>query len=190
VSRGLLLVGHGSHLNADSSAPVRQHAAAIRRLGLFDEVSVGFWKEEPSLSRALDPFESNEITVVPVFISAGYFTNEVIPREMGLTGELTEIRGKTVRYTPPIGSRPALANVIIQRAREAGAQPGDTLAVLGHGTPATPTPNATSTPRRRTSARSAPSARSSPSSSTSSPTCATSLRSPMPRTSSSSPLRR
>jgi sirohydrochlorin cobaltochelatase len=138
VSRGLLLVGHGSHLNADSSAPVRQHAAAIRALGLFDEVRTGFWKEEPNLSRALDPFQSDDITVVPVFISAGYFTNEVIPREMALMGECTEIRGKPVRYTPPIGSHPALAKVILQRAREAGGQPGDTLAVLGHGTPRNP----------------------------------------------------
>ncbi|MEX1102823.1 MAG: CbiX/SirB N-terminal domain-containing protein, partial [Dehalococcoidia bacterium] len=115
MSRGLLLVGHGSHLNAESSAPVRQHAAAIRKLGLFDEVRMGFWKEEPNLSRALDPFQSSDITVVPVFISAGYFTNEVIPREMGLTGAVTELRGKTVRYTPPIGSHPALAKVIPQR---------------------------------------------------------------------------
>ncbi len=135
MSRGLLLVGHGSHLNADSSAPVRQHAAAIRKRGLFDEVRLGFWKEEPGLSRALDPFVATEITVVPVFISSGYFTSEVIPREMALTGEVTELRGMRVRYTPPVGSHPSLAEVITRRALEAGGEPGDALAVLGHGTP-------------------------------------------------------
>lgn len=138
MSRGLLLIGHGSHLNADSSAPVHQHAAAIRKLGLFDEVRVAFWKEEPSLSRALDAFQSADVTVVPVFISAGYFTNEVIPREMGFSGERSWLRGRRLRYTPPIGSHPALANVIIQRAIEAGGQPGDAVAVLGHGTPRNP----------------------------------------------------
>jgi len=138
VSRGLLLVGHGSHLNPDSSAPVRRHAAAIKRLELFDEVRVGFWKEEPNLSRALDPFQSKDVTVVPVFVSAGYFTNEVIPREMGLSGPVSDVRGTGVRYTPPIGSHPALARVIVQRALEAGGRPGDALAVLGHGTPRNP----------------------------------------------------
>lgn len=130
----LLLVGHGSHLNADSSAPVYTHAKAIRERGLFDEVRTAFWKEEPSLSRALDGCDSNDVTVVPVFMSAGYFTNEVIPREMGLSGRVTCLRGRRVRYTDPVGSHPALAKAIVQRALEAGATPDQALAVLGHGT--------------------------------------------------------
>ncbi|MEP6870523.1 MAG: CbiX/SirB N-terminal domain-containing protein [Anaerolineaceae bacterium] len=134
MSGALLLVGHGSHLNAESSAPVYAHARAIRQRGLFDEVLTAFWKEEPSLSRALDGCVSAEVTAVPVFMSAGYFTNEVIPREMGLSGRVTCLGGKRVRYTPPVGSHPDLAKVIIQRAVEAGAEPGDALAVLGHGT--------------------------------------------------------
>ena len=71
---------------------------------------------------------------MPVFISAGYFTNEVIPREMALNGRLTDVRGRCVRYTAPVGGHPSLAKVIAQRAVEAGARPCDALAVLGHGT--------------------------------------------------------
>jgi sirohydrochlorin cobaltochelatase len=138
MSRGLLLVGHGSHLNGNSSTPVFAHADAIRAIGHFDEVRAGFWKEEPPLSRALDGFDSGDVTVVPVFISAGYFTNEVIPREMGLSGRVTSIAGRRVRYTDPIGGHPALAKVIVQRAREAGADGSEALAVLGHGTPRNP----------------------------------------------------
>ncbi len=138
MSRGLLLAGHGSHLNPNSSAPAFAHADHLRALGCFDEVRVGFWKEEPSLSRALDGFESSDVTVVPLFISAGYFTNEVIPREMGLAGRVSTIEGRTVRYTAPIGGHRALAKVIVQRAREAGADGSEALAVLGHGTPRNP----------------------------------------------------
>lgn len=134
MSRALLLVGHGSHLNADSSAPVYAHARTIRDRGVFDHVLTAFWKEEPSLSRALDGCDSDDVTVVPVFVSAGYFTNEVIPREMGLSGQVSRVDGKNVRYTAPAGSHPALAHAIVQRAREAGATPGDALALLGHGT--------------------------------------------------------
>lgn len=138
MSRALLLVGHGSHLNANSSAPVYQHARRIRASNRFDEVRVAFWKEEPPLSRALDGCHADDITVVPVFISSGYFTGEVIPREMGLSACLSAIRGKKVRYTGPIGAHPALARVVVQRAYEAGAKARDGLAVLGHGTPRNP----------------------------------------------------
>ena len=128
-------MGHGSHLNADSSAPVYAHADAMRARGGFAEVRVGFWKEEPSLSRALDAFDSEDVTVVPVFISEGYFTNEVIPREMRLSGAMNCVDGRRVRYTKPIGGHPSLARVIVQRAMEAGAKGTEALAVLGHGTP-------------------------------------------------------
>lgn len=138
MSRGIMLVGHGSHLNANSSAPIHQHAATLRASGLSDEVRVAFWKEEPSLSRGLDGFESEDVTVVPVFMSTGYFTEQVIPREIGITGQVTRIHGKTVRYTAPIGAHPSLARVIVQRANEAGAERSDALAVLGHGTPRNP----------------------------------------------------
>ncbi|MEO8540471.1 MAG: CbiX/SirB N-terminal domain-containing protein [bacterium] len=130
----LVLVGHGSHLNANSSAPVLAHAAALRRSGEFDEVRTGFWKEEPSLSRVLDGCEDRDVVVVPVFISHGYFTNTVIPREMRLTGPTTARGPQTIRYTAPIGDDPSLADVIVERAREAGATAADAVAILGHGT--------------------------------------------------------
>ncbi|MGI8925543.1 MAG: CbiX/SirB N-terminal domain-containing protein [Tepidiformaceae bacterium] len=138
MSSALLLVGHGSHLNPHSSAPIYQHARRLRESGEFAEVRTAFWKEEPSLSRALDGCIAGDVTVVPVFISSGYFTNEVIPREMGLSGCVSAIRGKRVRYTAPIGAHPALADVIVQRARDIGATSADALAVLGHGTPRNP----------------------------------------------------
>lgn len=136
--RALVLVGHGSHLNGNSSAPVHRHAAALRARGLFDDVHVAFWKEEPSLARVFDEITAEDVTVVPVFISAGYFTREVIPREMRLDGPLTRRDGQVIRYTEPIGAHPSLARVVLQRAAEAGATPGDALAVLGHGTPRNP----------------------------------------------------
>lgn len=130
----LVLLGHGSHLNANSSAPVYAHAAALRRSGVFEEVRSGFWKEEPSLSRVLDGCAAAEIVAVPVFISNGYFTRTVIPREMRLDGPVTVRAGQRITYTGPAGADPAMADVIIERATEAGATEADAIAVLGHGT--------------------------------------------------------
>lgn len=136
--RTLVLVGHGSHYNRQSSGPVFQHAARMRHRGLFDEVRVGFWKEEPSLARCLDGLESGVATVVPLFMASGYFTEQVIPREMGLGGAQTQRGALSIRYTGPIGAHPGIADLIRERAREAGADAATAVAVLGHGTPRNP----------------------------------------------------
>lgn len=134
MTRALILVGHGSHLNANSSEPMWRHAETVRASGRFDDVRVGLWKEEPSLSRVLDGCDADDVTVVPMFISTGYFTKTVVPREMALNGAMTRRGGQSIRYTAPVGVHESLADVIVERAREAGAGPQDAVAVLGHGT--------------------------------------------------------
>ena len=65
---------------------------AIRERGIFRDVGCCFWKEEPSLRDALlffDEPDIREVYVVPNFISEGYFTQTVIPRELELDGRLT-----------------------------------------------------------------------------------------------------
>jgi Uncharacterized conserved protein len=133
----LVIVGHGSTRNSDSSAPTREHARTIRARGLFREVHACFWKEEPSLRDILDQIESEEVYVVPNFISEGYFTRTVIPREMGLTGPVTRRGSRTVNYCAPVGSHPGMTDLLLRRARETApeAPPSQTsLFIVGHGT--------------------------------------------------------
>jgi sirohydrochlorin cobaltochelatase len=85
----LLIVAHGSTVNPDSSAPTLAHGAEIRRRKAFSEVGCAFWKEEPSFRDALflfDPESIREVYVVPNFISEGYFTQTVVPRELEISG--------------------------------------------------------------------------------------------------------
>jgi sirohydrochlorin cobaltochelatase len=137
----LLLLGHGSTLNADSSTPTYQHAEEIRRRGLFAEVHVGFWKEEPNFRQALRQTACRTVYVVPNFISSGYFTEQVIPRELGLTGPKSEVEGRTVYYCQAVGLSPAMTEVLLQRARDVVAATAETcdpkqtcLFICGHGT--------------------------------------------------------
>lgn len=143
--RSLVLIGHGSHLNGESAGAVYRYAELLRERGLYDEVVEGYWKEEPSLRQVLRTVRSTDVTVIPMFISEGYFTETVIPRELGLghqgpvppEGVARVLGGKTVRYTLPYGVHPAMSDVILARAREAlpDLNPADTaLIVLGHGT--------------------------------------------------------
>ena len=136
--KALVIVGHGSHLNEDSSLPVYEHAERIRRTGEFDEVVECFWKEEPSMRHVLDIVESEEVYVVPAFISEGYFTQQVVPRELGLEGAVTKKGYKTVRYAGPLGTFEGMPDVILERVkdlmrgREVSGRTA--LVLLGHGT--------------------------------------------------------
>lgn len=139
----LLLLGHGSTLNADSSAPTYQHAEEIARRNIFAEVHVAFWKEEPNFRQALRQTARRQVYVVPNFISSGYFTEQVIPRELGLDGAVTHRDGQDIFYCDPVGLHPAMTEALLQRAaqvvahsEEALAEPAKTacLFICGHGT--------------------------------------------------------
>src|SRR6188768_1076263 len=133
----LILVGHGSTLNPDSSAPTHRHADAIRRMGVFGEVVCAFWKEEPSMREVYYMLRSQVIYIVPVFISEGYFCQEVLPRELRLEGPVTHRDGRTFLYCDPVGVHPGMTKLLLKRADEVA--PGvprerTSLVIVGHGT--------------------------------------------------------
>ena len=137
----LLIVGHGSTVNPDSSRPSLAHAAEIRRRGIFADVACCFWKEEPSMRDALLLFQDaaiKEVYVVPNFISEGYFTQTVIPRELELTGRVTErINAQIWKYCDPVGNHPLMTDLLLARAHEIapGVPENETsLLIVGHGT--------------------------------------------------------
>ncbi|WP_049937801.1 CbiX/SirB N-terminal domain-containing protein [Haloplanus natans] len=154
MSEALLIVAHGSHLNPRSSAPAQDHADTIRSAGAFGEVREAYWKEEPSLRNALRTVTADEVYVVPLFVSEGYFTEEVIPRELRLDFDAADWDSngtsadfvtcapadvnKTVHYCGPVGTHDAMTDVIVRRAETVTGDPdvgaGAALAVVGHGT--------------------------------------------------------
>jgi sirohydrochlorin cobaltochelatase len=140
-SRALLIVAHGSTVNPDSSAPTLAHAAEIRRREIFADVECAFWKEEPSLRDALflfDPESIREVCVVPNFISEGYFTQTVVPRELELNGSTTKRPDdQRWKYCQPVGSHPMMTELLLKRASDVAphAAPGETsLLIVAHGT--------------------------------------------------------
>ena len=155
MSQALVIVAHGSHLNPESSTPTYDHADTVREVGAFDEVRVGFWKEEPHFREVLRTVDAEEAYVVPLFISEGYFTEEVIPRELRLEDwdeaawdsdgtSATSVTltatdtGQRVHYCGPAGTHDAMTDVIVRRAESVTGDPdvgpGFGLAVVGHGT--------------------------------------------------------
>jgi sirohydrochlorin cobaltochelatase len=155
MGQALVVAAHGSHLNSGSSEPAFAHADRIRATGIFDEVQETFWKEEPHFREVLRTVAPEEVYVVPLFISEGYFTEQVLPREFRLAGfeagnwdsdgttashatVTTEDVENTIHYCGPVGTHEAMSDVIVRRAESVTGDPnvgsGVGLAVVGHGT--------------------------------------------------------
>ena len=142
----LVVLGHGSTKNDDSSIPVRQHAAELRRRKIFAEVYEAFWKQEPLIKTVLATVSTEHVFIVPLFISEGYFSSDLIPHALGFShgqSTLTNQRS-TWHYCQPIGTHEKMTDIILARAREVAGQfpfprapkPHETtLFIAGHGTP-------------------------------------------------------
>ena len=152
----LIIVGHGSTKNSQSAASVYQHAAELRRRGIFHSVMEAFWKQEPFIKPTLEKTTTSRVFIVPLFISEGYFTQQAIPSELGLLAQdqtsfapvLTkaipgQTSSQTIYYTAPVGTHPSMTNALIARARDiiraypfprAPKLKDTALFIAGHGT--------------------------------------------------------
>lgn len=141
----LVVLGHGTTLNDQSALPVRQHATELRRRKLFAEVREAFWKQEPQVKTVLAGLTTQRIFIVPLFISEGYFSTEIIPQELGFPAVPSSILHppSSLHYCRPVGSHDMMTTVILARAKAVVEQfpfprppkPAETtLLIAGHGT--------------------------------------------------------
>jgi sirohydrochlorin cobaltochelatase len=141
----LVVLGHGTTLNDQSAAPVGQHVAELHRRKLFHEVRPAFWKQEPQIKSVLAELTAPRIFIVPLFISEGYFSTEIIPKELGFPAVPSTIHQQpsTLHYCRPVGSHESMTGVILARAAGVVKQfpfprqpkPAETtLFIAGHGT--------------------------------------------------------
>lgn len=163
----LLIIGHGSTVNGDSGATVLQHAAELRRRGLFADVREAFFKIEPHIGVTLASSRTPRVFVVPFFTADGYFTRQAIPAELGLPANAMEqvsvpaafdLGDRRLIYCAPIGTHPLMTEIILGRAAAVSGRAGSplpaapqprragdcapyqdvALVLAGHGTPLNP----------------------------------------------------
>ena len=146
----LVLIAHGSTVNAQSSAPTRRLVEELRARQLFAEVACAFNLEQPKIDDVPKLVSAKRIIIVPVTISEGHFTEQTIPHRLGLAaaGETDYERiqqrdGRTLIYCHPIGTHASMTEVRLARARDVVAKhpfprvpkPAETaLFIAGHGT--------------------------------------------------------
>lgn len=132
----LILAAHGSRDDSSANARVRHYADAMADLGWFDEVAVTFRLGEPTFSAVLDSLVADDITVVPVMTSAGYYSDVVLRRELTTNARFGQLR---IRQTPPVGAHPDIVRICQRRIgmvlQQFNLHANNTaLVVVGHGT--------------------------------------------------------
>ncbi|MFZ4825800.1 MAG: CbiX/SirB N-terminal domain-containing protein [Phototrophicaceae bacterium] len=135
----LVLAGHGSHISPHTAGQVWQYVDQLRARNVAHEVTACFWKEQPSFAEVLGTLTAEQVYVVPVFTAQGFYTQQVIPVEMGLSGAVTHRHGKTIHYTRTLGEHEGMPNVLLKRVQTILATHqldplATTVAVIGHGT--------------------------------------------------------
>ena len=130
----LIIAGHGTEKNSDSRKPIVRQVELIRTMNLFADVQAVFMEEDPRIGACLDLAMARNIVVVPFFISDGLHVQEDIPVMLGEPVSIvkqrldagqptwrnpTEKKGKLVWYSKSVGSDPHIAEVVLERVREA-----------------------------------------------------------------------
>ena len=130
----LFIAGHGTERNENSRKAIEQQVELLRAMNLYAAVHAVFMEEDPRIAGCLAAAATRNIVVVPFFISDGLHVVEDIPVLLGAPERIvkerlaqrqptwrnpTEIGGRLVWYSPAVGSAPQIADVILERVREA-----------------------------------------------------------------------
>jgi sirohydrochlorin cobaltochelatase len=120
--------------NAHSRQAITRQAERLRGLREFADVRAIFLEETPRIGECYALARTRNMIVVPFFISEGMHTREDIPVLLGETQAVvrqqlaagrptwrnpTEKRGKLVWLSAAAGTAPEIAEIILDRVREA-----------------------------------------------------------------------
>jgi sirohydrochlorin cobaltochelatase len=135
----LVLAGHASQISPNTAGIVWDYVDTLRSWAVADEITACFWEEQPYFHQVLDTLQSETIVIVPVFTADGYFSRQVIPAEMNLSGNLTGRDNRKIYYTRPLAQHPYLQTIVRQKVesimQETALSSEDiAVAIIGHGT--------------------------------------------------------
>lgn len=131
---GLLLLAHGERIDDPANAGVRSLLGELRSRRILPEIHAGLLAGHPAIGEGVAAFRTSDILVYPLFMADGYFLRKA-------SGELEAAARKRqaeITLLPPLGTNPALADVIAARAQAAAraqgfSLPATRLVLVAHG---------------------------------------------------------
>jgi len=134
---GLILAAHGSTAEPQVNRDVAALAGKIAERDLVAEVRCAFHKGTPQFGEAVDAMSADEIVVVPLMASDGYYATRVLPAALATAQRFGEV---PIRQTHAVGAHPQIQTIAASRCRAVmtrfGCDPlATTVLLVGHGTP-------------------------------------------------------
>jgi sirohydrochlorin cobaltochelatase len=138
----LIIVGHGTNLNDNSTLAIQDQVRLIREGGYgFAEVIDTYMEEAPLVSDWPTLTTAANVVVVPFFIADGLHSFQDIPVLLGMESEpgkaLSQMEvfrhnpismhGRQVYYSSAIGTEPLMAEVILDQVHDFDAKHGLSL---------------------------------------------------------------
>ena len=120
MSTGIVIFAHGSRIDSANDA-VRMVSQAAAQAGQFERVEVAFLEpHHPDLGEVVGQMARSgvgRILVVPYFLVLGLHLQRDLP---GIVETVASVHPDVeIRVTPPLDGHPALAGIVLDRAREA-----------------------------------------------------------------------
>lgn len=129
----LVIVGHGTSLNENSTKAIKDQVKLIREGGHgFAEVVDAYMEEAPFVAKWDELTTAPHVVVVPFFIADGLHSYQDIPVLLGITDEPTAaasqnevfwhnphtLRGRKLYYSSAIGTEALMADVILDQVTD------------------------------------------------------------------------
>jgi len=109
---GLVLAAHGSRHDPAVNEQISGYAATISARCGFSEAVAVFHQGQPCFAESLDRLTVDEIVIVPVMASDGYYCSTVLPSQLARNARWGRVR---VHITDPVGTHPQIATLIARR---------------------------------------------------------------------------
>lgn len=129
----LIIVGHGTTLNENSTKAIEDQVKLIREDGYgFAEVIGAYMEEPPLVAKWHELTSAPNVVVVPFFIADGLHSYQDIPVLLGIESEPTaaasqnevfrhnphHLHGRNLFYSSAIGTEELMADVILDQVRD------------------------------------------------------------------------
>ncbi len=130
----VIVAGHGTERDTNSRAAVESLVKRVSATNIYAHVGAVYLEEQPPIAAAYEMARTRHVVVVPFFVGEGPHVKEDIPVALGLSEKVvqqrlqtgqsawrnpTEKHDKLVWYAQPIGTDPRMADIVLERVREA-----------------------------------------------------------------------
>jgi len=130
----LVIAGHGTERDQNSRDAIEHLVERLRAINACADVCAVYLEEAPWISEAYRLARCANLVVVPFFVGAGPHVKRDIPIALGQPERVirqrlengqapwrnpTEVQGKLVWYAQPVGTDPRMADIVLDRVREA-----------------------------------------------------------------------